>query len=68
MSEIQDVWEDAIEQFGKEVMEWRALFVELYSAESVTCYVHMIACHAHKMLQKHKSLGKFANQGVEAGT
>jgi hypothetical protein len=49
----------AIDMFG-------ALFLKLYSATNVTCYIHIICCHAHALLLKHGSIGPHMNQGVEA--
>ena len=51
-------FKSAVEKFGK-------VFVERYTGLDVTPYIHILVKHAPYILEKHKTLGMFANQGFE---
>ena len=55
-----DTLEANIDKFG-------VLFLAVYGAENVTAYIHIMCCHMVNILRgmNYKSLGIYANQGVE---
>lgn len=46
--------------------EFGQLWLDTIGDERVSAYVHLIACHATPLMEKHKSLGKFSNSVIES--
>ena len=51
--------EAALTLFGK-------LWIDLFGEHAVTCYIHILCCHAVPLLKIHGNLGQFSNSGLES--
>ena len=57
---------DKEQEIEAAINRWSELWVSLFGDHSVTCYVHIISCHAMTMLKINGNLGQFSNSGLES--
>lgn len=61
----QDLDENGVLTFEKEVKAWVNLYASVYQKRDVTYYMHVMVKHAAAVLTNHGSLNRFSQQTFE---
>lgn len=76
--QIQDIWDNFVsimsllssedpdpDTLHRLVDEWSNLYVTVYQCRDFTPYMHLLRSHVPKLVERHKNIVKFTQQGLE---